>query len=193
MEKQGVLQFDIEGEYLTSLAREWFYVEGKGYDKCIELLNGCMSGTDETKEQIRRHAEDLLLGRAALKGSTREGSYHLEIYGPESEEKMPEYMNVWDIVGEQKEVKAMKDSKSDQVDYSLLEYYKTLGTPKECREAREKQKPHKVKFEPWMDTKCVCGYEFSRDLGDGYHDIPIERKTKYCPDCGQKLQWDDKE
>ena len=49
MEKQGVFQFDIEGEYLTSLAREWFYVEGKGYDKCIELLNGCMSGTDETK------------------------------------------------------------------------------------------------------------------------------------------------
>lgn len=44
------------------------------------------------------------------------------------------------------EVKAMKDSKSDQVDYSLLEYYKTLGTPKECREAREKQKPHKIKF-----------------------------------------------
>ena len=89
------------------------------------------------------------------------------------------------------EVKAMKDSKSDQVDYSLLEYYKTLGTPKEFREAREKQKPYKVKFEPWMDTKCTCGYEFSRDFGDGYHDIPIERKTKYCPDCGQKLQWDE--
>lgn len=105
MEKQGVFQFDIEGEYLTSLAREWFYVEGKGYDKCIELLNSCMSGTDETKDQIRRHAEDLLLGRAALKGSTREDSYHLEIYGPGSEEKMPEYMNVWDIVGEQKKVK----------------------------------------------------------------------------------------
>ena len=91
------------------------------------------------------------------------------------------------------EVKAMKDSKSDQVDYSLLEYYKTIGTVVECREAREKQKPHKIKFKQWEDTKCVCGYEFSRDLGDGYHDIPIERKTKYCPDCGQKLQWDDKE
>jgi hypothetical protein len=45
----------------------------------------------------------------------------------------------------------------------------------------------------YEDTGCTCGYEFSRDLGDGYHDIPIERKTKYCPDCGQKLQWDDKE
>ena len=73
-----------------------------------------------------------------------------------------------------------------------MDYYKTLGTPKECREAREKQKPHKVKFKQWEDTKCTCGYEFSRDLGDGHHDIPIERKTNYCPDCGQKLQWDDK-
>lgn len=91
------------------------------------------------------------------------------------------------------EVEELKqESKNVQVDYSLLEYYKTLGTPKECREAREKQKPHKIKFKQLEDTKCVCGYEFSRDLGDGYHDIPIERKTKYCPDCGQKLQWDDK-
>lgn len=91
------------------------------------------------------------------------------------------------------EVKALKqESKNVQVDYPLLEYYKTLGTPKECREAREKQKPHKIKFKQWEDTKCTCGYEFSRDLGDGYHDIPIERKTNYCPDCGQKLQWDDK-
>ena len=85
------LQFNVDGEFITDLSREWFYVEGKGYDKCIELLNSCMSGTDETKDQIRRHAEDLLLGRAALKGSTREGSYHLEIYGPESEEKRMGY------------------------------------------------------------------------------------------------------
>ena len=82
------------------------------------------------------------------------------------------------------EVKALKqESKNVQVDYSLLEYYKTLGTPKECREAREKQKPHKIKFKQWEDTKCVCGYEFSRDLGDGYHDIPIERKREYPKVC----------
>ena len=91
------------------------------------------------------------------------------------------------------EVKVLKqESKNVQVDYSLLEYYKTLGTPKECREAREKQKPHKSKVRTlgWIQS-ALCGYEFSRDLGDGYHDIPIERKTKYCPDCGQKLQWDE--
>lgn len=90
------------------------------------------------------------------------------------------------------EVKALKqESKNVQVDYYLLEYYKTLGTVVQCRRALEKQNPQKIKFKQWEDTKCVCGYEFSRDLGDGYHDIPIERKTKYCPDCGQKLQWDE--
>lgn len=73
------LQFNISGEWITGLVREWFYLEGKGYDKCIEILNDCMSGTDETKEQIRRHAEDVLLGRAALKGNIADGSYHLEI------------------------------------------------------------------------------------------------------------------
>lgn len=99
------LQFSVDGEFITDLSREWFYVEGKGYDKCMDLLESSMSGTDETKEQIIRHAEDLLLGRAALKGNTRDGTYHLEIYPPEEEEKMPEYMNVWKIVGEQKKVK----------------------------------------------------------------------------------------
>lgn len=66
----------------------------------------------------------------------------------------------------------------------------------ECRNCRHKYSTLEcelcVDFDMYEeDTKCVCGYEFSRDLGDGYHDIPIERKTKYCPDCGQKLQWDE--
>lgn len=99
------LQFNVDGEFITDLSREWFYVEGKGYDKCMDLLESSMHGTDETKEQIIRHAEDLLLGRAALKGNTGDGTYHLEIYPPENEEKMPEDMNVWKIVGEQKKVK----------------------------------------------------------------------------------------
>lgn len=89
------------------------------------------------------------------------------------------------------EIQSMK--KNSKVDYPVLEYYKSLGTVVECREAIEKQKPHKIKIEQWVDTKCICGYEFSRDLGDGYHDIPIERKTEYCPNCGQKLLWDDKD
>lgn len=95
------------------------------------------------------------------------------------------------------EVKAMKDSKRDQVDYSLLEYYKTIGTVVECREAREKQKALKMIVRHDTDTKCKCGYlfSFSVDVGTGerYYDVINELKSNYCPECGQKLQWNDKE
>ena len=55
--------------------------------------------------------------------------------------------------------------------------------------ALEKQIPKKLKIEQWIDTKCDCGYEFSKHRGDGYYSIPLENKTKYCPNCGQKLDW----
>lgn len=59
--------------------------------------------------------------------------------------------------------------------------------------ALEKQIPKKVKIEQWIYTKCDCGYEFSKHHGDGYYSIPLENKTKYCPNCGQKLDWRDEE
>lgn len=98
MNKQKGLNFSINGEWLTEVAREWFYLEGKGYDKCIEFLKPCMSGTNETEAQIRRHAEDLLLGRAGLVGDTGDGSYHLEIYAPGDEEMLQDSMNIWKTV-----------------------------------------------------------------------------------------------
>ena len=57
--------------------------------------------------------------------------------------------------------------------------------------ALEKQIPEKVKIEQWIYTKCDCGYEFSKHRGDGYYSIPLENKTKYCPNCGQKLDWNE--
>ena len=56
-------------------------------------------------------------------------------------------------------------------------------------QALEKQIPKKVKIEQWIYTKCDCGYEFSRHHGDGYYSIPLENKTKYCPNCGQKIDF----
>ena len=59
--------------------------------------------------------------------------------------------------------------------------------------ALKKQIPKKVKIEQWIYTKCDCGYEFSKHHGDGYYSIPLENKTKYCPNCGQKLNWESEE
>lgn len=55
-------------------------------------------------------------------------------------------------------------------------------------QALEKQIPKKVKIEQWIYTKCDCGYEFSEHHGDGYYSIPLEKKTNYCPNCGQKIR-----
>ncbi len=53
------------------------------------------------------------------------------------------------------------------------------GTPEECRVAVGKQKPFKPET-VWLTIgigKCKCGAEF------------LDRKTNYCGNCGQKLNW----
>lgn len=92
--KEGNLVFDINGEFITEITREWFYTGEKSYETVMKILMDSMTGTDTPEAQIRRYAEDILLGRAALKGSTTAGTYHLGIYEP-GEEQMPRSMNIW--------------------------------------------------------------------------------------------------
>lgn len=74
-----------------------------------------------------------------------------------------------------------------------VQQYQAIGTPEECQAATEKQTAKKIKQQQWIYTRCSCGHEFSKHHGDGYYSIPQEQKTKYCPDCGQKLDWSDEE
>lgn len=71
--------------------------------------------------------------------------------------------------------------------------YRAIGIPEEYQAAMEKQTAKRIKQQKWMYTRCSCGHEFSKHHGDGYYSIPQEQKTKYCPDCGQKLDWRDEE
>ena len=59
--------------------------------------------------------------------------------------------------------------------------------------AIKKQIPKKVKKQEWIDTVCSCGRVFSKHHGDGYHSIPYENQTKYCPECGQAIDWEEGE
>ena len=74
-----------------------------------------------------------------------------------------------------------------------VQQYRAIGTPEECQAATEKQTAKRIKQQEWMYTRCSCGHEFSKHHGDGYYSIPQEQKTKYCPDCGQRLDWSDEE
>lgn len=40
------ISFDIHGEFITQLAREWFYTGEKSHEKVIEILMDSMTGNN---------------------------------------------------------------------------------------------------------------------------------------------------
>lgn len=79
-----------------------------------------------------------------------------------------------------------KEIESCEVAIKALEevqQYRVIGTPEECRAAVEKQIPYKPSRKKlvWGIGKCKCGVEF------------LDRKTGFCGNCGQKLDWEDEE
>lgn len=68
-------------------------------------------------------------------------------------------------------------------DAAAWDAYRAIGTPEECRAAMEKQIPYKPSRKKlvWGIGKCKCGVEF------------LDRKTGFCGNCGQKLDWEDEE
>lgn len=65
-----------------------------------------------------------------------------------------------------------------------LKKYQSIGTVEECREATEKQRAKKPLGGADVDGNeyAICR-ECSAILSDG------EWFAKYCPDCGQKVDW----
>ncbi len=68
-------------------------------------------------------------------------------------------------------------------DAAAWDAYRAIGTPEECQAAMEKQIPYKPSRKKlvWGIGKCKCGVEF------------LDRKTGFCGNCGQKLDWEDEE
>lgn len=64
-----------------------------------------------------------------------------------------------------------------------VDAYHAIGTPEECQAAMENQIPYKPSRKKlvWGIGKCKCGVEF------------LDRKTGFCGNCGQKLDWEDEE
>lgn len=60
------LHFSIEGEFITNIARSWFWDEDKPYEKSEELLMSCMCGGSDTEKRIA--CQDIIEGRKKLVG-----------------------------------------------------------------------------------------------------------------------------
>ena len=85
-------------------------------------------------------------------------------------------------IGSVEQVKNQKENLS--VSYRIISDYESIGTPEECREAVEKQKPKKPVLRNdngKLRKSCpVCGCFFS----------PLSRS---CPKCGQAILQENKD
>ena len=75
-----------------------------------------------------------------------------------------------------------------------IQRYREIGTVEECREGREKQKPKMSDI--WGD-----GYDNEGNMIYDMYTCPNcgenyeidSQKYKYCPECGQAIDWSDLE
>lgn len=111
--------FNIEGKFITQLAREWMFIEGKDFEKVIDLLLSCMCGTEMSEKDLQRYAEDILLGRAELSGNTANGTFCMKIYEANEQPDIPEQFNIFRRYLE--ELKKRRDAEAERDKY--IEWY----------------------------------------------------------------------
>lgn len=79
--------------------------------------------------------------------------------------------------------------------------YRAIGTPEECKAAREKQTARRA-LHPGCYDKDGIWHEWNGINGKPYElcpscgvnlccEMPTNRKPEYCKECGQKLDWSD--
>lgn len=83
-----------------------------------------------------------------------------------------------------------------------VQQYRAIGTPEECRAAVEKQTAKRVLHQGCYDKNGEW-HEWNGINGKPYElcpscrvnlccETPLDIKPKYCPNCGQKLDWGNK-
>lgn len=118
LEKKEVT-FNIEGKFITQLAREWMFYEGREFEKVMDLLLSCMCGTNQSEKTLRRFAEDVLLGRAELSGNTAEGTFCLTTYNADEQ---PDVLDGFNIFGRySEEIRKRKETEEEKEKY--MEWY----------------------------------------------------------------------
>lgn len=71
------LAFNIQGEFITQTARDWFYLERKPFEKVKELLLSCMCGIDIPKDILNQYVEDILKFKRKFIGETKDNTFCL--------------------------------------------------------------------------------------------------------------------
>lgn len=139
------LSFNVQGEFITKLAREWLFCEEKDIEKVMDLLLSCMNGTDMKPEELKRYAEDVLLGRADFTGNTADGTFCMTTYDPSEQPDVPEYFDIFKRLSAEIEKRKKVEKERDRYmkwysvamehvpEYAKNKVLKETGQPTESR------------------------------------------------------------
>lgn len=170
MEETRMVSFNIQGEFVAKLAKEWFFVENRGYNKVMELLFSCMEGTEQSEKEIRRLAEDVLLGRAALVGNTADNTYHMECYEADEQPEQADAFNVF-----KKMSSAMKKLKETEKElHKMQEWYSV------AMEHVPEYRKNNVLRETGQPIEC----QYGRGLLDSFMERMLDEEEHTTEDYG---------
>jgi hypothetical protein len=83
--------FGVCGEWVTETARSWLYTENRPYEKVLDFLLSCMTGTDVDNKTLIKYASDVLIGKKKIIGDTRDNSYCMVDDDTDIIEQYPQY------------------------------------------------------------------------------------------------------
>lgn len=178
----SVINPNIKNEFANTSTQICHNCDHK--DEYIEELEAEV----EPYRALEKRLTDMFGGELSLEDVTDE----LERYLKEPDNPHPinakiltyEDAAAWDAyhaIGTPEELQEMKKDFAEAL--SDWRQYRKIGTLEECQAAMEKQIPYKPSRKKlvWGIGKCKCGVEF------------LDRKTGFCGNCGQKLDWEDEE
>lgn len=169
-ENVKTVTFSVEGEFITRLAREWMFCEGREFEKVMDLLLSCMGGTEMSEKELRRRAEDVLIGRAEFSGNTANGTFCMTAYDANEQPDIPERFNIFCRYSE--EIRKRKKAEKEKEMY--MEWY----------EVAMEYVPESLKNEVRRETGQPIESRYGLDLLDGFMERMLDEEKRSTEDYG---------
>lgn len=169
-ENVKTMTFSVEGEFITRLAREWMFCEGREFETVMDLLLSCMGGTEMSEKELRRRAEDVLIGRAEFSGNTANGTFCMTAYDANEQPDIPERFNIFCRYSE--EIRKRKEAEKEKEMY--MEWY----------EVAMEYVPESLKNEVRRETGQPIESRYGSDLLDGFMGRMLDEEKHSTEDYG---------
>lgn len=169
-ENVKTVTFSVEGEFITRLSREWMFCEGREFEKVMELLLSCMGGTEMSEKELRRRAEDVLIGRAEFSGNTANGTFCMTAYDANEQPDIPERFNIFCRYSE--EIRKRKEAEKEKEMY--MEWYAVAM----------EYVPESLKNEVRRETGQPIESRYGSDLLNGFMERMMDGEKHSTEDYG---------